>query len=284
MPADLLSRFNSVMKLAEPMRMLVLDVLAADLFLLNFVDPGWTSEHLLPAMDQEGPAARSLLETWVVYGQVSDIGLFNRLRFRIEHALTDPTTPSIRREHLARLVTWASFTALAGNQDIAFNATDARRILSRCSEDCLKSVAWSLRQEVSGESDSGERVWRDHVRPFLDQVWPIDVDTLSPKVSSDLIRIPQGCGAAFDEAVDRISDLIVPLKLDSAMFGLDVYDDDNVFRDHPKGLLRLAWEAIDPGQPPPYDLEAFLTKIGAADVSLKSSWHFRRLSNMLRRV
>lgn len=121
---------------------------------------------------------------------------------------------------------------------------------------------------------------------MLIDIWPLDARTRERASSQKLVLMALECGDAFPDAVDTISDLIVPYELYGIDHGLRLEQQhQNVFLAHPRAFVRLVNKLVDPDQfPVPDDLPKFLQDCLHLDADIVDDPAYIRLYGLRRRL
>jgi hypothetical protein len=124
----------------------------------------------------------------------------------------------------------------------------------------------------------------NHLKPFLQRVWPNDVLARDPHVSAMLVKIPVVAGELLPDAVDMILRLIVPAKVNTVEFAFDLHDNPGLIGRFPHEILYLVRASIELYEPPPLDLAKFLDDVIAAAPDLGDDARYVALRNRLQRL
>jgi hypothetical protein len=57
------------------------------------------------------------------------------------------------------------------------------------------------------------QTWRESIGPLFRSIWPLDASSLDPKISRKLVWMSLGCGDEFRDAVEAVTDFVVPYNL-----------------------------------------------------------------------
>jgi hypothetical protein len=173
---------------------------------------------------------------------------------------------------------------VGGNPDINLTEPEARRLLTLSPATALRSVAWGLWRTLGGaQADEKLKVWLQHLKPFLERVWPNDIVARDPRVSNMLVKIPAVAAELLPEAVGLIRRLIIPGKINSVEFDFDLHDKPELIGRFPHEIFDLVSASIDLEEPPPYDLAKFLNEAVAAAPDLRDDARYVALRNRLQR-
>ena len=272
--AEVLRRLDALFDLPERPRLLALAMLVRSLTYLFRRERGWANDRLLPAMTDGSPDSVRLLGLWAQHDGNFDPLLFPALRDPLERALVSTEVDEESRKALTTVVTRVAFLVLSGNADIGVTRTDVRRMLTRCRREALGDAAWLIADRVAPQDDA----WNRWVKPFFEELWPIDAETRGPEITRHVAMIPAACGDHFPAAVEALSRFIVAARTDSVFFGLGLDGKARALIERfPGAALQIAEEAIDPECYVPYDLSEFLDAVVGADPALRRHWRYRRL-------
>ena len=138
-------------------------------------------------------------------------------------------------------------------------------------------------EPVDRAEDRAER-WRAVIRPFLQEIWPLDAQLRDQGTSRSLIMMALSAGDAFPEAVDVIADFIVPYQFYLVAHQLCLQPEHNALVErYPRAFLRLASAIVDPAcYPVPSDLAELLRRAVHADPDCQNEPSYVRLSALSR--
>jgi hypothetical protein len=282
---DLRQRFEQLTELEGRLQKLALAPLIQVLPFFLWLAPDWAEEKLCQELDRDKSDGRQLLSTLILYGRhYYDIGTFNRLKPIISAELLDPETGQDVRNRIAQFITWAIGLKMRGGLDVNLTESEARRLLTLSPASALRSVAWGLWRTL-GEAPPDDKgcVWAQHLKPFLERVWPNDIVARDQRVSDMLVKVPAAAGELLPEAVSLILSLVVPGKINSIEFDFDLHDKPELIGRFPREILDLVSGSIDLKEPPPDDLAKFLNEAVAAAPDLRDDARYVALRNRLRR-
>jgi hypothetical protein len=283
---DLRPRFEALTELGGRVQKLALAQLVRVLPFFLWLAPDWTEEKLCQELDRDKSNGRQLLSTLMLYGQNQyyTVQIFNRLKPAICAALFDPETGQDVRDRIAHFITWAIGRKMGGDADVNLTEPEARRLLTLSPATALRSVAWGLWRTLGqAQADDKRHVWEQHLKPFLERVWPNDIIARDPRVSDMLIKIPAVSGELLPEVVDLTLRLTVPGKINSVDFDFDLHDKPELIGRFPHEIFDLVSASIDLREPPPYDLAKFLDEVAAAAPDLRDDARYVALRNRLQR-
>ena len=159
-------------------------------------------------------------------------------------------------------------------------AAEVRRALTVGAPAVRKNASWNLwrlMSDVENENEEGEKGsgalpdeptrWRTIVGPIFRAIWPLDARLRSKTATRNLVMMALESGDAFPEAVDAISDVIIPYQLYQISHSLRLEQKHrDLLRQHPVAFVRLVNALIDPAAfPVPDDLPRLLDEcVGAA--------------------
>jgi NAD-dependent SIR2 family protein deacetylase len=281
---DLRPRFEKLAELRGRLQKLALALLVQELPFFLWLAPDWAEETLCQELDRDESNGWQLLSTLILYGQYHQVQTFNRLKPIIVAALLDPETGDYVRNRIAQFITWAIGLKIGGNPNINLTEPEARRLLTRSPATALRSVAWGLWRTLGqAKADAKRHVWEQHLKPFLERVWPNDVVARDPRVSDMLVKIPAVAGELLPEVIDLILGLIVPSKINSVEFDFDLHQKPELIGQFPHEIFDLVSASIELKEAPPHDLAKFLDEVVAAAPDLRDDAPYVSLRNRLQR-
>jgi hypothetical protein len=150
---------------------------------------------------------------------------------------------------------------------------------------------WSKPEEGQPPS-SREELFDRAVKPFFEQIWPLERSLVTRGVAAAFASLPSACGSAFSEAVTLVERFLVPIDAWS-LVDYGIYDPSGdaskitgiVTADDARALLRLLDKTIGFSETArvPYDLDAALEHVRKIDPKIEASSEYGRLSALSRR-
>lgn len=284
---DLEPRFQRLVQAGSRAGMLARVCVTQDLAFLDAVAPDWTHQHLVPRLGWDHAEA---LHLWAAYAH-SRIGkprLFNALKPAMLQAFEGkPISKDALNGLFSKLLEVAFLHRHRRGEDYVLSAAEIKRALTVAPGRVRQSVAWHLWRRMSDGKIIDKAVhWRDLIKPVLIDIWPLDARTRERASSQKLVLMALECGDAFPDAVDTISDLIVPYELYGIDHGLRLEQQhQNVFLAHPRAFVRLVNKLVDPDQfPVPDDLPKFLQDCLHLDADIVDDPAYIRLYGLRRRL
>jgi NAD-dependent SIR2 family protein deacetylase len=280
-------RFTLTVGSSGKPRILALMSLARQLPFIESVAPLWVETHLVPSLSWDNVNA---LHVWRSYafGQIGSPRLFNTIRTPMLQALDRSDLPDELVEGLiAKLLTIGLWRQKGIKLDYELSFQELRRALTLTSAIALRHSSWVLWRWMDEDIELEEKAerWRLIIGPFFNQIWPLDRELRSPRVSQNLVHMASECDAAFPDAVAAILDVIVPYEVFRAMHiaGPEAKHEE-LIHTYPESMLSLANALIDPDAfQIPGDIADFLNACISAEPTLVNHRAYIRLDAIRRR-
>jgi hypothetical protein len=282
---ELRPRFDQVVGAPGRPGLLARVFLSQYLAYLDWVDPEWTAEKLVPRFAWSNPEAAALWRARA-YGHIGAPGLFATLKpaFLQIFARRDLSRWELEGlvGHLLQATLWHRQNA--GGYDLA--SPEAKRALSVGPPEVRHHASWQLvRWAAEGQPAERAEHWRDLFGPLFRDIWPLDALLRDERSSENLVRMALAVDTSFPDAVDAITDFIVPYELHSLALSLLLQHEHNMLVPrYPRPFLRLTNALIDPAlHPVPSDLGQLLRRCAEADPGCQSEPAYIRLHGLSRR-
>jgi hypothetical protein len=253
--------------------------LAANAVALFRVDRAWAETNLLPLFDwslsevEAKSAWKGFLWTPRLYWpflaaiKVPFLETANRYGVLGDHA----------RQYADLLTFGALDEADAISRDEFAGAT---AILPR---EGLDHAAHTVARALAGSSDQRESYWRHRVLPYLQGVWPMDLERKSLQIADGMARLALASGNAFPEALEVVQYWLMPLE--SGDYPVHLLHESNLSKLFPREALKLLNAIVDVNAPwVPSDLRSCLDAIVGTKPALKSDPRYRALDAFGRRL
>ena len=251
-------------------------LLARNVIKLFQADRDWAIQHLLPLFDWEHP--REARAAWQGF-----LWSYSPLIEELKSAFLDTA------KHYGELgkhgQQYASLLTLAAlDRGDTFTKSELATATNALPSDGLNDAAQALVSALESVSAGEKRAnyWKNHVAPYLHDIWPNTRDKASPDISKNLGLLCVAAQEAFPEALERLRDW---LKLEPP-----AYPDRLVIWLHEAGLCCkfpkealdfLSLVIVDQTRLPPIDLSDCLEAIRSASPRLEVDPQFKRLKNYL---
>ncbi len=199
------------------------------------VDPTWTERYLVPALKECSPKERSesSIALWNALGRLGLAGgippvLATDAMELIERS-DDPKLSQWSRQRFLSKFVRDALRAFFHDREPVVDALQLRQLISRLDAEMRSWCAtelWRCLVNLGDDSPSPEKVFRKAVAPFLEQVWPQELDLVSRGVSHSMASIPAASRGEFAAAVDAVERFLVPGSVTSDIeYGLDSRED-----------------------------------------------------------
>lgn len=259
--------------------------LAIDLGYMVDRAPNWSGANLVPLFDWKSPDAPAVWHARQFSRYIGGPKLFSLIK---PGFLALFSRADVSDEALRSFAGWMVSILLANrknNDSYDLNFIEARAALRRTRPTVLVSIAHDFAEEMQRAAPANKlAVWRDHVGPVFDGIWPKDVDLLSGTVTFKLLQILRATGKAFPMAAEVIEPFIVPEEKEQGTATYSLGDaDDVLFRSAPRKMLDLVAAAV--GKRPPgsvFQLQKVLDRIAVCEPALVDTRKYQSLRQMAR--
>ncbi len=270
-------------------------ILASRLLYLFSIDPPWTTAHLIPGFDWAASEVEATA-LWRGYGWTCRINV--GLWVELSQAFFDTFVPK-NNQRLGAVSARLAELLMAVGVDFSADLVPADRardaIRSMKIEDRTAAVTW-LYHYISGphvdnqtpaaranRSQRADRVWSEKVAPWLDRVWPRDVETIAPQTSENFALLAIATDNQFEAAVT----FLLPYISRTTRWGYIAHElsESRHPDDQPVTTLLLlgAVVALENGLFTK-DLRAVLDRVSTASPELQQHVTYRALDQRLRSV
>jgi hypothetical protein len=286
---DLKPRFNRLATATGRPGLLARVYLVHALAYLDWIDPAWTKEHLLPRLAWDDAESLALWRSFA-HGRIGSAGLFNALKPAMLDAFERNQLSDDEFEGLvSKLVSIGIWHQRGEAVEYSLTAAEIRRAITVGPASARSNVSWNLWRimgDAEGEPADKTARWREVVGPFFRNIWPLDSRLRSEGATRNLVLMALECEAAFPESVEAILDVVVPYELYQIAHSLLLEDQHReLARRYPAAFVKMANALIDPGVfSVPSDLGAVLQECAAADPAVTNDPAYIRLYGLRRQI
>jgi hypothetical protein len=256
---------------------------------LDYIDPEWTAQQLVPCFAWDHSDADALWQGRAM-DRIGSARLFNSLKPAMLEAFERLDSPDSIFEGLVTQLLYVMLWKLqpeAAAYDL--EGAEVKRALAAGPPDVRRHAShqlWRWMGEQEGLPANKPQRWEEVVGPVFRSMWPLDAKLREEGSSQNLVFMALACEDAFPDAVDAIIDFVVPYQLYLLAHSLLLEEEHHRFvQAFPKAFVRLVNALIDPAiYPAPGDLGEFLQKCARADVRITSDPSYVRLFGISRQV
>ncbi len=227
---------------------------------LFYVDPDWTTAHLIPALNPASPLGTPFWEGFLWAARAPSPDLLVHMK---EPLLRRAMIADSARRHdriLGGILLDAWGRALDPDHTGASVApTELREVLIHADDDLRRHVLWTLSSWAKGQ----DSVWTARVAPFLRDVWPKQRALKTPAMSARLADLVLSLPDQFAELVPIVVPRLVPLRrYESQLDGLGETDEKQLVERHALEVLDLLWALLgDDAEGWPYGVGPVLERL-----------------------
>ena len=261
----------------------VVHVITRDISWLNYIDPAWVSETVVPWLELDHELAIPAWSGFLHSTKLPRPELFSRLKSNFLAVIVQASRdswdgPLIQRAH--ELLVQGCLWHQDGEKYISYG--EARAAI-RDTDDtgrvyCLNYLARVVRED--------NKQWRRFGKPFLENAWPKELSCQSESTTKQFALLAEFAEELFPEVVKTVIPLMGPASLPISLRYLSKRDDDVEgteiairFPEHTLSLLD-ALVKDDPRQAP-FQLDPVLELIGDSRPALRQDSRWRRLKSIL---
>lgn len=246
--------------------------LAVYVIALFRVEMEWTTEHVLPLFDwnRSNTEARG---AWMAF--LWSPRLYPPLmRLKKRSFLETATHYGELDRHKGQYASFLTIVAL--NKGDMFSERELKEATSRLPDDGLERVVWTLVQTLDSSEGRYTECWRNQIHPYLESVWPRNIERQTPRISARLASLCVTAHDAFPEAVAYLLPQLEPLEVPELM--TRKLSGTELCQEFPKHALDFL-HAIVKENPvfTPSKLGECLQQIRDADPSLEENDRYRQL-------
>ncbi|MCE2027307.1 SIR2 family protein [Sessilibacter corallicola] len=172
--------------------------------------------------------------------------------------------------------------------DLAVRYKDKIGLSSNEARACLRNMNNRGRRDaalflggVGNEKDFG---WIDYVIPFINNVWPKEIEFRTSGLTQSWISILKDTGDSFPNVLSSVYEFLVPIEIDVHWLYSFVHLDKpkKILEKYPRDALKLI-DAVIPNSTVnlPYDLMRVLNLIEEADPSIVNHGRYLRLIDLI---
>ena len=252
-------------------------LLASRLAWFHRLNPEWVEERFLPYFDWKLSAEASGVWDGFLWQPTITPDLWPHIKAHFLTALTERHRLGHGGDRVCELL-----GAIRINHPDWLTENETRDSLRHLDGKGRARVADYIRRRLEGAGTKSEILWNDVVGPWLDKVWPKDLNMREPDSSLSLAMAATYAGASFEAAVNVIIPLLVGADYCSLLW--DRLLETGLAKSKPASVLTLAGSivntAFDCADP---KLRQILEEIRKADPELADRKEFYILDTYLRR-
>ena len=285
-PPEWLAHAEALLALSDDLRRHALVILFHNLNWFFAVDPKWTGQHLLPALQGNDADDRDAAWSGFLWGaRTPNRELYMRLKNDMLEFATNPL-PSRRSygEIIAGMILagWGTVDDAIGERCISND--EMRNLLLTVDDEFRSRVLWQAQRWSAENDEKSHERWEGQLSELL-KIWPRQISARSPNTSARLCELAFSSGDQFPTIVALVLPLLSTIERDHLMLPELRRSGDNIVDRYPEQSLALLHAVLpDNALAWPYGMEGILQRIGKADsalntddrlISLKRRWDAR---------
>lgn len=244
---------------------------------LYAIDQKWTIENLVPLLSWEIDADRALV-AW------NEAVLCRRYEPKLLKIVWKDFAETARRFSQMSKTAQSCYADLLLDHSInvrsTFGKRQCTRILRDLSNDGREKVALKVNVRLDVQRDNQNAVWRNEIREFLVDVWPVEAEYISPKLFSYVADGIVYLDEDFPDAVDVMEKFAKTQTLASGfvhVLGYGRKDQLSHSEKHPEATLKMLSYIKDFHGATAQDIKECLDRIMKVRPLLEDNPEFRRL-------
>lgn len=257
----------------------------------------WTEEHLIAGLKERSESALLLWESLCRYGLRGGIPeILVEDALELAEGREKPTLSERSRQRLLSTLVWNALSAFLWDRKPVVEPLQLQQLLRRLSVEMRTHCAtelWRWLVNLGDDSPDPEELFCKAVQPFLEHVWPQELDLVSRGVSHSMAGIPAASRGEFVAAVAAVERFLVPGSVTSR-HGYGLYGEEDgrevleIVVDEPakaKALLRLLDLTVgdEEGVLTPLGLDELLARVRDVEPALVLQPGFARLTTLAQR-
>lgn len=285
-PSEWLIHAEALLALPNDLRRHAIVILFHNLNWFFAVDPKWTEQYLLPALQGNDTDDRDAAWSGFLWGaSIPNRELYMRLKNDMLEFAANPL-PSRRSygEIIAGMILagWGTVDNVTGERCISND--EMRSLLLTVDDEFRSRVLWQAQRWSDEKNENSHGRWGGQLSELL-QIWPRQLSARSPNTSARLCELAFSSGDEFPTITALILPLLGKIERDHLMLPELRRSGDNIVSRYPEQALALLHAVLpDNALAWPYGMEGMLKQIGEASsalnsddrlVSLKRRWNAR---------
>jgi len=249
---------------------------ASHLYLLSWLDLGWTQAELIPFLSWKDPLEAAGAWQGYLWSPRMDGKLFDAIRGDFVETFSHVKELGRMEEGLCGLL-----VSLALDAPGKMTAEETRQCLREMDTPSRRRVAWLLAKRLEAtEEEKRPDLWRDRIDSWISQHWPVEADYVDGEVSERLAWAATLTGTAFPDAVATIQPLVSPAR--NPLLALQALRDSDLCDRFPDGCLRLLDRLLGAGEDRQFlrGLGSLLKSIRTARPALAATRAYVRLQEL----
>jgi len=256
-------------------------LLARQIGWLNYIDPSWVSDRMVPWFNLEHPASEPAWEGILSNSWMRIHSVFEQIR---ESFLALPTvmrTWAWREDSARRAYIWVAQASLfSSDTGVGLTYDEVRDCLRQINQNGLSHLIWFLGR-VGADNDQG---WDKMVVPFIHNAWPRELRFQTEKTSKAWVSVLGETDEAFPVLLNAARGFLRPIL--SSHLSLHRLCRGNsqkkpLTAKFPKEVLDLLDLVVsDDPRSAPYDLSQILNLLLETDPSLVTDKRYQRLREL----
>jgi hypothetical protein len=254
------------------------------------VEPEWVEDLVLTPMARRGKASERLWEAFSKYARIPQPEIWRRLEAHIFRHLTLSLLSPDAKKRLAEMCAVVWVWTKRDQGDFGFQK-EAFRLSLELADDAVRGAVASQFSRSVGSYDASSVVepqsdyvdWKELVRGFFREIWPLEPALQSPTTANDFAKIPARVGINdFADAVRLVLPYLLPFEIWSVQtelwLDMDKPKPREIVTRYPNEVLTLLSAVIGEEQLHGiYDIKNVLDFIVAAHPNYKSDLRLRAL-------
>lgn len=271
-PSEWLAHAEALLALSDNLRGHALVILFRNLNWFFAVDPKWTEQHLLPALQGNDPDDRDAAWSGFLWAaRTPNRELYMRLK---KDMLDFAANPLLSRRSYGEIVAamilagWVTVDDATGERCIS--SDEMRSLLLKVDDEFRSRVLWQAQRWSGEKNEKSHEQWKGQLSELL-QIWPRQLAARSPNTSARLCELAFSSGDQFPTIAALVLPLLSTIERDHLMLPELRRSGDSIVDRYPEQALALLYAVLPENALTwPYGMEEILQRMGEADSALNS--------------
>ena len=181
-------------------------ILASRLITLFRADTDWVETHLLPLFNWDAhPAEAKNVWEGFLWSPRIYLPLVNAMKAEIYMTSRHYSELGKHQSQYSALLTFVSLESMGDDVE------GFRSAFSYLPQEGLNETARSLLQAIEASGENSEDYANNRILPFWKDIWPKNIDLISPEICDALVQLSIESGTAFPEIIEAVQHWLIPI-------------------------------------------------------------------------
>lgn len=285
-PSEWLVRAETLLALPNDLHRYAMVIFFSNLEWFFTIDPQWTEDHLLPALQANDRDDRDAAWSGFLRGaKVPNGQLYMQLK---SDMLELSTAPLLSQKSYSAVIAniilagWGTVETTTGERYISND--EMCSLLLKVDDKFRSHILWLVQRWSKDKDEKTHNLWRKQL-PELLQIWPRNLSIRSSNTSAWFCTLAFSSKEQFPTIAALVLPLLSKIELDCLTLSSFTKPADDIIDQHPEKVLELIYAVLpDNALAWPYWVGRILQRIAEADdklkqdnrlISLKRQWNSR---------